>query len=415
MANAPAAQQQAAQPGALFGIPKYGTYPRYIPDSANENLGATPLKGSQIKVQTTRLDQLDIVAGWKLHCTLEGTWTAGEGQTLHDSPFGIASAFEQLNVKLQAAYSTFNLSGPLAALMQGYRPMWGSRTPSQRLAVTDPFAAMEVITHNGQAESHSFTVDLPAALKIDEYYNLTATGDPQQKILDALVSPVYMASQARTVMPTITLAPMAGVGDALTSPVTIATDDTTSTFTAGDFDGSMVRDAFWTSDNPLANPIQYPWLYTRDMFEVPTTGQGKVSCLLQNTGVSVGQVMSLCGFVWDPDANDGYGQIVPFSSIDNFELVIGGSLQNLKLTPQAMEDHMWTRHPNLADIGAWADGAFLLDFATVPEGGYITNAYAINTYVLNGVALNITFASGHTPGSNSKVVLGVEALKLVTS
>lgn len=403
------------QPGAVFGFPKYGTTRRLVPDASNETLGATPQQGTQTRVQTSRLDQLDIVQGWKLACSLTGKFTAGNGKTIHQSPFGVAAATQSLNVKLQAAYDTYNLPGPLAALIQGYRPSWGSRTPSQDLALTDPFAAMQQFAGDGSDETIDYVIDIPVGIKIDEYYNLTAGGDPQQRIMDAIVSPAYMAAQARVVIPTLGLTPMLSAGDLLGAPASIAVNDGTSTFTDGAFSGGITRDGYWTSNNPAANPIQYPWLYTRDYFTQPTNGQGKVSALIQNTGVSVGQVLSLWGFVWDPDANSGFGAIVPFSSIQKFEFVTGGSLQNLSLTPQLMENWMFTRHPELAGVGAWDDGAFLLDFAMSPDGAYLTNANAVNTYLLNGVALNITFNAGQAPGSNAVVYIGVEALKLVTS
>ena len=403
------------QPGALFGFPKYGTGRRLVPDAGNENLGATPLQNSPVKVQTTRLDQLDIVQGWKTRCSLTGRYTAGSGKTITASPFGIAAAFGDMNVKLQAAYSTFNLPGPLAALMQGYRPMWGSRNSFSNLASVDPFAGMVPFVADGADHTYNFSIDMPVGIKIDEYYNLTASGDPQQRIMDAIVSPAYMAAQARTVFPSIPLNAELPAGNTLNAPNAIALNDSTSTFTNGAFSARIYRDAYWTSNNPAANPIQYPWLYTRDYFTQPTNGQPKVSALIQNTGVSVGQVLSLTGFVWDPDANSGFGAVVPFSSISNFEFVTGGSLQNISVSPGQLQDQMFSMHPQLFGVGAWGVGAFLFDFALSHDGSYLTNANAINTYLLNGVSLNISFKSGLTPGSQSVVYIGVEALKLVTS
>jgi hypothetical protein len=409
--NASNAQKTVA-PGQLFGVPKYSTQRRMVPDNQNQSLGATPLAGSQVPVQTGKLDQLDIVGGIKQYQQQAGTWTAGEGKTLHNSPFGIAASILQSQYKLQAAYNTFNLTGPLASLIQGYRPMWGSRTPGQALATVDPFAAHTAVTSGSTQNYH---VDIPFAVKFDEYFDLTAQGDPRAKIYDALVTPMYMAAQARVVTPSVTLAPFMGAGNALGSPVTIATDDTTSTFTGGVESIQIYRDAWWTANNPAGNPVQYPWLYTRDYFTQPTQGQNQVGVLIQNTGVSVGQVLSLFGFIWDPAANSGFGQIVPFTDIESFELVTGGSLQNLKLSPQALQDRMFSRYPGIAGVGAWNLGAFVFDFALSEDGSYLTNAHAINTYLVNGVQLNITFNAGSAPSSNSTVYLGVEALKLATS
>jgi hypothetical protein len=58
---------------------------------------------------------------------------------------------------------------------------------------------------------------------------------------------------------------------------------------------------------------------------------------------------------------------------------------------------------------------FVLDFAMSEDGGYRTNEACINTYLVNGVAVVITFKAGLTPSAGSTVFLGVEALKMATS
>ena len=75
---------------------------------------------------------------------------------------------------------------------------------------------------------------------------------------------------------------------------------------------------------------------------------------------------------------------------------------------------------SLATLGPGATnlvtaGAFVFDFALCEDGGYMTNAFAINTYLVNGVSLNIRFKSTAVPSSTATVYLGVEALKLATS
>lgn len=413
-------QSQQLAPGQMFGVPKYGTQRRMVPDNQNQALGATVASGSQTVLQTGKLDQLDIVQGEKLYGTWSGAYVNPSAGAFDPSPFGLAAAFASIQFKLQAAYNTFNLTGPLASIIQNYRPQWGSRVPAANNAVSDPFATNVNVLAGGNTPALPFHIDVPFAIKIDEYFDLTAQGDPARKILDAIVSPVYMAAQARVVMPTILLSPALSVDNGLIAPVS-QTGSQNGTFSGGAFSGTLLRDAYWTAANAAANPPQYPWLYTRDYFQQPTQGQGKVGVLIQNTGVSVGQVLSLWGFVWDPAAKDGLGDVVPLSSIAEFELVTGGSLQNLALTPQALEDRMWSRNPNLLtgicgpNGTATGPGAFVLDFALSADGAYLSNAEAINTYLVNGVQLNITFNTGSAPSSSATVYLGVEALKLATS
>jgi len=402
-------------PGSLFGVPKYSTQPRLIPDNGNEQVDFTQITGSQKTAPTTKLDQLDIVVGEKLYISVTDTWTEGGGaDVLQVSPFFPASIIQSITFKLQAAYNTFNLTGPLAAIIQNYRPMWGNRGVGQVRA--DAFAQPSNVTPpslSGSATDVNLAIDVPFAMRFDEYYDLSAQGDPQRKLYDAIVSPMYMAAQARVVTPQITAAPGITAQDLLGGPVSKRNADTTSTFTSEDGTLRIVRDAYWTASNPAANPPQYPWLYTRDYFTQPTNGQGKVGCLIQNTGISVGQVLSLFGFVWDPAGDSGFGAPVSFDDIDTFELVTGGSLQNILITPAALTDKMRSMYANLPTD--FPDGVFVFDFAMSEDGNAITNANAINTYLVNGVQLNITFKPGVIPSSTAVVYMGVEALKLATS
>jgi hypothetical protein len=101
MANAPAngatsgtGAQNPPGPGSLFGVPKYSTQRRFVPDNGNNNLGVLQTQGSQMIVPTTRLDQLDIVVGEKLYIDLVDVWTEGIApNTLTISPWYHRTSF----------------------------------------------------------------------------------------------------------------------------------------------------------------------------------------------------------------------------------------------------------------------------------------------------------------------------------
>lgn len=421
MANAPingatsgTGAQNPPGPGSLFGVPKYSTQRRFVPDNGNNQLGVTQNQSSQQIVPTTRLDQLDIVIGEKLYIDLEDTWTEGAPpDTLTVSPWYPSNLVQQITFKLQAAYNTFNLTGPLAAIHQSFRPMWGNRQVGS--VRSDPFAKPSNSTPPslvGVETDIQLAIDIPFAFKFDEYFDLNAQGDPTRKLYDAVVSPMFMAAQARVVVPTIVMCPGITTLDQLGGAVDKLAADVTSVFT-GHGGMTIQRDSYWTASNPAGNPPQYPWLYTNDYFTQPTNGQGRVGVLIQNTGVSVGQVLSLFGFVWDPALNDGHGAVVPMSSIESFELVTGGTLQNDFETPAMLTDRMRSMYANTPTD--FPSGVFIFDRALSEDGSYISNANAINTYLVNGVQVNITFKAGHIPSSSSTVYMGVEALKLATS
>jgi hypothetical protein len=398
--------------GSAFGVPKYGTQPRLIPDSQNEALASIPVGASQTALPMTRFDQLDIVRGWKLPLIFTGTWTEEAEHTLNVSPFFPANIILQISVKLQAAYQTFNLPGFLAAAMQAYRPMWGSRG----VGTVDPdFFAIFGSTPpvSGDPYTAVMNIDIPCTIYLDEYYDLDPQGNPARKVYDAYVTPTYMAAQARTVSPTVTIAPMMSASDLLTGPLANEADATDS-FADGTIAAGILRDAWWTATNPASNPPQYAWLYTRDFFTQPTVGQGKVNVLLQNTNVSLGQVMSICFVTWDPQAADGLGAPVLAADIKSFEIVTGGSLQNVNVTPQVLLDRMRSMYGSEVADNLVSVGIYVYDWALHEDGGYLTNAFCINTYLVNGVSLNITYQTT-IPSATSTVYVGVEALKLATS
>lgn len=409
---------QSAAVQSSFGVPKYSTQPRFVLDNQNQAIGFTPQTAAQQNLATGKLDQLDVVTGIKIYATYKGTWT-NTGAGLAVSPFFPASLFQQITFKLQAAYNTFNLTGPLAAIIQAYRPMWGNRQIGG--AYPNSFSQLNLTAGKptfGTAFTANYAIDIPFAMKFDEYFDLDAGGNPSGGRHDeVIVTPMFMAAQARVVVPTITIAPGLSTLDLLGAGVSRPASDTTSTFVGAVGSASLQRQAFWTANNPAANPPQFPWIYTRDYFTQPTQGQGKVGVLIQNTGVSVGQVLSLWGFVWDPAANSGLGAIVPFTSIVSFELITGGSLQNQYLPAQAMQDRLQSMYGfyNSTDETSFPSGIFVFDFMANTDGAYYSNAFAINTYLVNGVQVNIVFAAGLIPSASATVYMGVEALKLATS
>lgn len=413
-----ATNQSAPEPGSLFGVPLYGTQPRIIPDSGNSAIGETLSQSSQTTLPTTRLDQLDIVRGMKLNLQSDNTWTAGSLKTLTVSPWAPANMIAAIEFQLQAAYKTYRLTGALAAAFQAFRPMWGSTG----VGTIDPdnFATFGSTVHvEGTATPENFIIDIPFAMNFDEYFDLTPEGAPANRYYDALVGVQYMAAQSRVIVPTITYAAGISTSDLYNSPVAAASGDTTSTYT-GQVGGSagvatMYRDAFWTGQNPASNPPEYAWMYTRDYFKQPTNGQAQSNALIQNTGVSVGQVLSLCTATWDPAADSAKGAPVGIDAIDHFEIVTGGTLQNRKLDPYMVIDRMRSLYGSDVATNLSDAGFFVFDFAKSECGNYFSNKDAINTYVTNGVQLTTVFKSGSTPGSTAATYVGVEALKLATS
>lgn len=412
-------QAQPSGPGSFFRVPKISTRRRYVPDTKNTSVAYAPEAASQVNAPFDDLDQLDIVKAVRL--TLTGaveTWAANTDTGVTVSPFFPASRFKAINFKLQAAYDSYNLTGPLAQIIQAFRPLRGWRHVSKntRNQFAIPKGTIPTIAGAGAAfTTPDLTIDIPLSWHFDEYWDLDIKGNPIRKVYDALVSPQFMAAQARIVTPTVTIAPALSTNDLLGAPVSRESGGNgTATYANGTVGKIRCsRDAFWTAKNPAGNPPQFPWQYTRDYFTQATSGQNEASVLIQNTGVSVGQVMSLFGFIWDPDLNSGLGGVVPMSAISKIKLVTGGSLVNRDYIPAEITETMDSLYNGA--LSDFPDGVFVIDFASHEDGGYLTNEECLNTYVLNGVAVNFEFVSGSEPGAKARVYVGVEALKMATS
>ncbi len=156
-------------------------------------------------------------------------------------------------------------------------------------------------------------------------------------------------------------------------------------------------------------------MYARDYIRQPTQGQSSSDALIQNTGVSVGQVLSMCSATWDPDGASGLGAPVGIDDIDHFEIVTGGTLQNQKVDPYLVVDKMRALYGSDVATNLSEAGFFVFDFAKSECGNYYSNADVINTYVTNGVQLSTVFKSGSVPGTKAQTYIGLEMLKLATS
>jgi hypothetical protein len=101
------------------------------------------------------------------------------------------------------------------------------------------------------------------------------------------------------------------------------------------------------------------------------------------------------------------------SSITYIRLVTGGSLINYDYTPAEITEMMTSLYGNA--LSGFPSGVFVLDWALREDGGYLTNEGLINTYLVNGVAVEIGFNSGSTPSASATVYVGTEALKYASS
>ena len=415
------------QPGSLFGVPTQTVREFFLPESNGNSVTTTLNSGSSISANLDQYDQTNIIRAHAFYINLAMTFTAGTSETLTQSqlfPYNVISSFQ---VKFQSAFSTMDLSGIMAFVMQSYRPSLAKKTgpmvasnlgvaASQYSTITTEQTSTNLAVSSGVSDataSINLVLESPESIKFDKYWELDNLGRPlvtNQGMLPALrniiVSPEYMSGLTRIITPTLQFNQLLGVNNTLNAPVSKAAADTTSTAT-----GTATISTYkigWYQGNDAAMPAKItPWRYARNQFSVPvSTGNPIIN--LANDNAGQGQILSLVIYTYDPTLNTGTGGIVPFSDYATVELVVGSEFLLRKDTIATMQYKWLEQHGTLP----WA-GMIMYDLA-INDVGEFTNENAINTLNTAGCQVRITYASGYVPASGSQIFVGVEALKWVS-
>lgn len=431
-------QQQQLPPGALFRWPGMTARPRFVEETGPCQVGttttlaqATTTAAPYLKFQT-----LDIDLGFLLELDFTTTWTAGSGKTLLVHPFGIAQWVQSLSVQFESAYQTFRLPGVLALVMQSYRSIFASKqfysswlansaniVPQFQLVdgstgvpqlwqgatLSTPGLQLNLSTA-GTQQSYKLFLEVPVSMYFDIYYELSASGQAVgPPATRAIVSPQRMAATTRNVTPKLTfgagLSPQP-VGVTGSGPASLASGDTTSTFT-GTVNSSWFRDALIPSQSPLTEPPNRMWQYSRDYISFQTGGGSIIPVPLDDQVPGQGQILSLIFFTFDPALQSSTGYITPAANYTTVELLYGSTVQIFQDTPQT-NVYRWTQiHGAVLPSGMFGWDLMLT------EDGRTSNEFAINTLVTAGTQLRITY--GTAPGASATVYVGLEMLKKVGS
>lgn len=432
--KAPAQQSQQMAPGQLFRVPGMTAKPRFVEETGPcaEGTVITLNQGAAVQAPFQKFQTLDIDRGFFLELDFITTFTAGSGKTLTVNPFSIASWVQVLQIQFESAYSTFRLPGVLAIIMQSYRSELAPKNmlsslfqdganpnPGNEFAASwfdtselaTPSLALNVTTA-GTQQTYSMFLEIPVAMYFDLYWELSASGQPTGPPTPrAIVSPQRMAATTRNVTPKLTLSQGLTIepGDLLQGgPVFAASSDSTSTF-AGTVAATWFRDCWIPSQNPLTEPPNRQWQYSRDYIKWQTSGGGIVPVTLDDEVPGQGQILSLVFATWDPALNSGIGGVTPRSSYATVELLYGSTVQIDQDTPKSNQYRWGVAHGAVLPVGWMGWDKMLTD------DGRLTNENALNTYVLAGTQLRITYNSGSAPGASAYVLVGLEMLKKVGS
>jgi hypothetical protein len=439
-ATKPANTNQAPPPGALFRWPGMSARPRIVEETGPCVVGATTaLSGAaSVGAQYGKFQTLDLDLGFMLELDFTTTFTAGSGKTLTAHPFGILQWVQQLSVQFESAYNTFRLPGILAVVMQSYRSLVASKNfetsamdagasvlPVSALVdgittaaanwktslLSTPNFQLNVST-GGVQQQYKLFLEVPVSMYFDIYYELNASGQAiGPPATRAIVSPQRMAATTRNVTPKLTLAQ--GLSAQPTSatqsgPVSLAAGDALSTFT-GSVNSTWFRDALIPSQNPITEPPNRMWQYSRDFIQLQTSGAGTVPIPLDDEVPGQGQILSLVFFTYDPALNAAVGGVTPFAAYSTLELLYGSTVQIFQETPQ-LNQYVWAmQHGSVLPTGFFGWDLMMT------EDGRLSNEFAINTLVTAGAQIRITYNAGSAPGPAATVFVGLEMLKKVGS
>lgn len=412
--------QSAPNPGQFFRVPKLGTRRRFLREGGNGAIGFTRNQGASVQAQTFKFDQLDIVRGYLMMLKLNQTYTAGEAETLHDSPWFPFNMVDTLSVQFESSYKTFNLPGWLAAIMQQYRPAFSNRSGMGMLTNVYANSQQGEVPNAGWSQASLLTgtdmtdatthivvpFEIPLSMEFDLYWELDLAGNPQAQFPRCIVSPQYMAATTRNVIPKVVLAQGFTVEDLLNGPVSIATGDTTSTFVDNGSEADFYRDC-WFPAPTYATPPVHPWQYSRDYIEYPTSGQQTVPIPLDADTAGQGQILSIVGMTWDPNLNSGFGGPVPLSHYQELDLVYSSKLTIFEDTPETNQARWLATHGTQLP-----PGCFGWDLA-LTEDGKLTNEDALNTLVEAGCQVRTAYNTGEAPSATATTYIGIEILKAV--
>lgn len=422
--------QQQLPPGYLFRVPGVGARPRRVEETGpcQPGTSTTLAQGTSTPLPFGKFQTLDIDRAFYFETDIATTYTAGGSKTITPSPLFPANNVSLIQVQFESAYSTFRLPGWLAQVMQQYRSVFAPKNqvsplvqsgsnpnPANALGSawfpsTSPLGTANLAANTtGTPQSYKLFWEVPVCMYFDLYYELAATGQPLgSPIPRCFVSPQRMAASTRNVIPKVTMAPGFLTTDNYDAPASIATADTTSTF-SGTVTSTWLRDAWIPTDNMLTEPPGRMWQYTRDFITLQPAGAGNPAIPLDDDVPGQGQILSVVFATWDPTLNSGNGGFAPYSDYQTVDLLLGSNIQLFQDTPQSNLYTWLVQHGSILPNGimGWDLG--------LTEDGKFTNENAINTLVQNGAQIRIKYASGYTPGAASTIYVGMEVLKKVGS
>jgi hypothetical protein len=424
--------------GALYGLPGFTERFEQFENLQNITTIVTAAGGNAIGALTpfnppASFQKTDVVFWWEMECfvTEAMAFTVG-GVTF--SPEAIYNKIQTLRLKLQGQYTPIEVeSGFDAAFMQMYRPMRGRGQRNNQdlmdsnvpLAAAYPNSTMAqanlagapagagtiggqgnaatgVITTPLALTNYPFTLEIPAGIFLDEYWDLALDGSLLPNAAGvvapsaAFVSPQYMGGGERVVVPQFNVAPLAGANydqfpAGITSALTITAASVTDTLLI-----NCRRIGVFASENPAELPPVFNWQYRRTSKRFPIGAVSKVDIPI----TEYGQILSVFVRIFDPTT--AQGSYYNMANMTKCQVLYGSNLPRFDDDVPAMQNRWIQQHGFLPPQGtvAW-------DLAATGFNDNLSNARALNTLTNANTHVHLEMSA---PGANTYAVVGIELL-----
>jgi hypothetical protein len=405
------AQQQQVPIGAYFGLPGM-TQPMEQFDNVTQVVTPLTLTALTPFNPPNALQKTDIVRWWELETSIS-IGTTFTGSTI--SPEAPYNLFQALKVKYQGQYSPLEVeSGFDAAFFQMVRPMrGGGQNGLQNLMETNIASTYSNATipqtnqnttgiaANPTAGSvWNFTLELPASVFLDQYWNLAADGTilpgpgGVARPVAAIVSPQYMGGGERNVTPAFNFA-------ALTAANADQGPLVGSTAGAATVTQSIRRVGYYGTTDPSILPPVYNWQYRRASRRVPFGAATKIDIPVPEYG----QLLCVAVRIFDPTAGTYYN----IANITKCQLLYGSNLARFDDDIIAMQRRFIDQHGFVPPQGmvAW-------DMAASTSGTGLSNdSRVLNT--LTNANTHVHIENTTAPAATAYAVILTELLVPVTT
>lgn len=411
-----AAATQTAQVGSQFGLP--GVSRSFEAFDNNDGLTFKQAAASQSTVTgIIPLMQTDVVFGWRFAFTIANTYTAGTTTLIqseqfpwnHLGPFKLTyqNQFSPLDVQSGYDAAIFDMIRPetygqglIGTIMDDMNPPTTPYNAGTNLAGAS--------NYTNASTSVVFTINAPAGLMFDRYFDRTETGALRSNIpMRTFVSPQLMAGVARTVSPRITmnqalLSSAAQAGATRTVPVIgSGTQTTAATVTIANATLNVDRYGYLQPTSQEGLPIVWPWQYTRVSTQISIAGQTTSTLLIPLNG----QILSIWVLLYDPSSGSfGAPITVNATNITECSVKYASGLYKFQDDPLRMSRRFQRQHGFVLPKG-------LLCWDMALRNGLITNEDVLYTGDTSSIQVYLKFATAQS--STAYAIVGVEALTYV--